>query len=260
MRTVTLARVVDDVLAQAGMLLATMANPDATQAQVVRSINRRLREAWEFENWPELCAAEQRWYRPIWDAAATYAGGAELYYGSDIVAGEDPASGAGYFTPNTTALPAAAQSPATHPTKWLRIENLRRFVALDQPGKTEIGEVFQVTRRDPRLFPTGAGRLGYSLSAEGIVIHPEAGNSVSVNFRSRPTVFVSADYANPAKVLPYVLTPFVTGAAYADLMAADGVYDAAGRAKADAYQQLYTAVDNVTTVQGQSTSASVATY
>jgi hypothetical protein len=102
--------------------------------------------------------------------------------------------------------------------------------------------------------------LGYSLSAEGIVVHPEAGNSVWVSFRARPTVFVSADYTNPVKVLPYVLAPFVTGAAASDLFFADGVYDAAGRAKADAYQQLYAAVDNATATQGQYASASVATY
>ncbi|MBC8041460.1 MAG: hypothetical protein H7Y06_13020 [Opitutaceae bacterium] len=276
MRTVKLSTVVDDVLAQAGMVLAAVASPDAMKAQVVSFVNRRLREAWEHDTWAELCPTERRWYRPIWDAATTYAEGAEVYYGSDAVADTvaelalddgvwflvwaDTEGAAGYFSPNSDDMPAAGESPATHPDKWVRLVSMRRYVALDQPGKTEIGEVYRVTFRDPRLRPSNAGRIGFTLSTEGIVPEECAGHSVWVSFRIRPYVFTAADYANNAKVLPYVLSSFVIGAAYADLLRGDDRHEEAGRARADAYNQLYAAADIAGATQEQFTTATAQTY
>lgn len=277
MRTVTLKSVVDSVLAQAGLVLSTAASPDALKAQVISFINLRLREAWEHELWAELCPAEQRWYRPIWNAGVAYVEGDEVYYGSDAATdvdavimfsegvwliswADDDTGKAGYFTPNTDDPPALGESPATYPDKWTRLTVLRRYVSLDQPGLTEIGEVFRLTRYDPRLRPTSAGRIGFTLSTEGIVPHPCAGNSVWVNFRIRPSVFVAADYDDAAKVIPYVLASFVTGAAYADLLTGDDRHEDAGRAESRAYRQLYNAADVAGATQSQFTATAVQTY
>ena len=277
MRTVTFASVLDGVLALAGMRLdTTLANPDTAKAQVTAFINLRLREAWEYEFWPELCPTERRWYRPIWNAGTTYAVGAEVYYGSDAaidtvaeialtaavwtLTWADDAGQAGYFTPNTDNLPAASESPATHPEKWTKIVLLRRFVPLDQAGCTPIGEVLGVSLHDPRLFPARRRRVRFTFSSEGLVPSPDAGNSVWVEFRVRPTVFSPADYADTSKVIPYVLAGFVERAAYADLLSGENRADDAGRAESRAYQQLNNAVDVSGASQSQYPMAQVQTY
>lgn len=80
MRTVTFRSVVDGVFALAGVTRTTAADPVALLNQVVSFVNLRLREAWEHEDWPELCPVERRAFRSYWTSAATYAAGAEIYF------------------------------------------------------------------------------------------------------------------------------------------------------------------------------------
>lgn len=41
--------------------------------------DRRLQQAWEVHDWPDLCRTEQRTFRTQWSATTTYAAGAEVY-------------------------------------------------------------------------------------------------------------------------------------------------------------------------------------
>lgn len=78
MRTVNYSDVLQGSLALAGIPLAGF---DYTQPEfaLLRTFHdRRLRLAWEIHAWPEICPYEQRSFRPPWNAATTYAVGAEV--------------------------------------------------------------------------------------------------------------------------------------------------------------------------------------
>lgn len=258
MRTVTFKDVVDGVFALAGVTQTTAADPAALLGQVIGFVNLRVREAWEFAEWPELCPVELRAYRPAYADATTYAAGAEVWFPSEDAALE------GYYAARPAPdTPTAGQSPATHPAKWTRLVSFRRYIALAQPGETEIGEALRMFRRDPRVSPAAPGILDFELSSEGIVPPPAAGNRVWLRFRTSPPVYSAANYASetPADFpLPYVLAAFVQRAAFADFLRMDAKFEEAGRAEAKAYEELERACDVAGASQGQFTSARVQTY
>ena len=185
-------------------------------------IGRRLRFAWEQFWWPELMTVEKRYVRPLWTAAA-YAADYEVYHRPtdavyralrSVVAGNvpgesdywgemlaeydwseydadlepydlgdivwDPVTDRKYqlHTPDFDTPP-----PDTN--RWGEIVELERYLDLDEPGQTPIGEVRAVYRSNPRLAP-GADRVtGWKTTASGIWI-PDATNTLWLDFRLRP--------------------------------------------------------------------------
>lgn len=287
-RSVKFSSVLAGVMSLGGMGAAA-ADADA-RAQALEFINARLAEAWEHEFWAELCPAELRAYRPEWAAGDTYAAGTELLYtwsdGRQLYYSANSA-------PNT---PAAGQSPESHPAKWTELAQFRRAIALDQPGKTPIGEVFALYDRDPVMDPKHARTVRFQLTDQGVVPICWNAPTVWVRFRLRPPVFTldpwdasRTYYAGDTvydeesgecyrclqtttgdgvgaliywgKLLfPYVLQAFVKRAAYADMLPADGEGNAAGRELSKAYRALNDSADNATLSQGQATMAQVRTY
>lgn len=78
MRTVTYNSV---LLQAAGLLGEPAAGPGVEKAAKLNFwINKRLRYAWNFHFWRELLYTEQRWLRPWYDAATTYAAGDEIFF------------------------------------------------------------------------------------------------------------------------------------------------------------------------------------
>jgi hypothetical protein len=74
-------------------------------------------------------------------------------------------------------------------SKWGVLTAFSRYVAYEQTGKTPIGEVSRVTRKDPRVFCDTYGEVGFFTIEEGIQVDNSAPNSVWVEFRKRPPVF-----------------------------------------------------------------------
>lgn len=258
MRTVTFKSVVDGVFALAGVTRTTAADPTALLAQVIEHVNLRVREGWEYEFWSELCLVEARNYRAAYAAGTTYAADAEIWFPN---ADEDLQ---GYYSANSSPnTPTAGQSPETHPAKWTRLTTFDRYIALDQPGETAIGEVMAIYSRDPGLRPGAASRVRFALSPDGIVPESGAPDTVYVWFRKRPPAYTAANYADetPANFpLPYVLDSFVRRAAFADFLRMDGKFDEGGRAEAQARTDLLNASDVAGASQGQFTTAGVRTY
>lgn len=257
-RSVTFKSVVDDVFALAGVTRSTAADPTSLLAQVILAVNLRIREGVEYDFWPELCPVEQRYYRPAYAAGTTYTAADEVWFANDD---EDIQ---GYYSANSSPnTPSAGQSPETHPTKWTLLTSFRRYVALDQAGKTAIGEVLALYTRDPGLRPGPGGRVTFVMSAEGMVPAEHAGDSVWVHFRIRPPEYTATDYADatPADFpVPYVIASFVRRAALADFLRMDAKFDEAGRAEAQARTDLLNASDVAGASQSQFTTARVATY
>ncbi len=241
-------------------------------ATLTEYINEQVREGWEFYDWPELCPIEERAYRDAFDNAHAYVAGDQVYY----------ATTGKYYeaTQGTTGnLP-------TDTSYWTELTAIDKFISLDQTGQTPIGEVFNVYRRNPRLY-RNAGELGKGLSENGIQLDLDAPATVWVYFRSRPPLFDStpwdaatsyvagdvcyqpddgecyrciqahSNHEPPAasyweKVdFPYVLAPYVKHAAYADALREDGQNDKADREDDKAEKKLMKEIDKIEMQQGQ---------
>lgn len=256
-RSVTFKSVVDGVFALAGVTRTTAADPAALLAQVVEFVNTRIREGVEYDFWPELCPVEERTYRDAWDAAATYAADAEVWFAND-----DPDLQGYYAANGAPDTPTAGQSPETHPAKWTRLVAFARYIALEQTGKTKIGEALTLHRQDPRRNPC-APRLPFTLSADGIVPPPGAPDIVYLRFRIRPPAYSTDDYADDTPTdfpVPYVIESFVRRAACADFLRMDAKFEEAGRMEARAREDLLNASDAAGASQGQFTTARACTY
>lgn len=285
-RTSVFNRVLSGALSLAGV---DPTNNEA-RASALEFLNARLREAWEYEYWPELTPAEKRAWRDTWDVAKTYDAGAEVFF-------TDSAGVAGYYAANSSPNnPAAGESPEDEPTKWTALVEFRRYVALDQTDQTPIGEVEGLYDRDPYAWPTKARRIPFILTTDGIVPRGYACNTVWVRFRLRPPVFTldayagGSAYAKGATVyyattgecyrakqsttgdaptntayweqllFPYVLEPFVKRAVFADLLPADGATNKGQIELGKAYQALNHACDTIFAGQSQYTRAAVQSY
>lgn len=101
----------ENILTDVADLVTTLdpANLDAAEFRGIRRLaNRRLSWCWEFHFWPELMRVEQRWFRPIYSSAETYAAGDQVFFPADQnyyqaitdTTGNDPAtlSGSEYVT------------------------------------------------------------------------------------------------------------------------------------------------------------------
>ena len=198
MRTVTFTSVLAGVASVLGIEPA--AYTAALQAKALLAINRHIKTGWKFDFWPELTLVEQRAYRPFWDEVTQFDAGAQVYFADDGL----------YYQANTAPNnPQDGESPAAYPAKWTAVTDFRRYIALDQPGKTPIDEVEGLYSYDPRLRTERPARLPFTLSHEGVVPMAETYALVWIKFRMRvsqftQTVFDPASaYAAGALVLPY---------------------------------------------------------
>lgn len=201
MRTVTFKSVIDKV---ATKVLGTADNlTRQKRAALVDSIAEHLRECWERVFWPELLLTEERAFRDTW-TTTTYASGSEVYY----------SPGDAYYVANASA--SGADVPGTS-SKWDKLTgtDLRRYVSLDQTGKTAIGTVEQVTNADPRSTP-GTLPLRWSAGPDGIELSPYAGadTTVWVRFRRRVPQFTSTDWAAGSYASGSVVYYATTGECY----------------------------------------------
>lgn len=261
MLAVTLRSVLDAIAALQGAEPYAVGDPDFIAA--VASINRHLRRGWQHDFWPEWTVTERRAFRDSWDAFATYEN--PVIGDPLIVYYED---GDGYFTPNSAPNnPAAGESPGNWPSKWTAVTSFAKYIAIEQAGRTVIGEVARLCKNDPDLNPNRPGEIPHTVTGRGIVPLAPCGNRVYVTFRKPAPRFTgtpwsgATNYAREAlvyddatgdcyralqastnqpvtqaayweKVLfPARLENFVSIAAYADALRGD---DQTGKAQAEA--------------------------
>jgi len=278
-RTVSFKSVFDAVIRRIGD------DPDVTVQDntgrvVAEYISERIREGWEAYYWPEWTAIEERTFRSAFDLGVSYAVDAEVYY---------PTTEQYY-----RAISASTGNLPSNSTFWeLAGNDFDRYISLDQPGQTPIGEVLAVHTANPRISPS-ALELGFWLSDNGIQIDGEM-SAVWVEFCLRPPEFTSQPY-DPATTyaagsvrylastgqcyrareavtaeapntsskweemrLPYVLSRYATQAAYADVLTADGQHDNAGRVLSAANDYIAQEWDKIELKQRQQRRFSVRT-
>lgn len=275
MRTVTFQSVLYYVAARLG--LEPERNLLPAQARAFgRFIEERVREAWESFQWPELCPTEERYYRPVYSPADTYAIDDEVY----------DADEEGYFR---SLQDANAGNEVTDDAFWEEItETMDRFIALDQEDEEPIGEIFNAWEADPRVT-TRAIPAAFTLDADGAHFGLDAPLSIWLSYRIRPSLFsgelwdsttsyeegavvysstsgecylATADSVNinPAtdtnesawvrQKLPAILAPFVKYAVTSDALDEDGQTDKARLKLSEAYDKLHEAMWKIAGQQG----------
>jgi hypothetical protein len=247
MRTVTFQSILDGAAARIGLDPTQTIQP-STASALTEYINTRTRFAWEAYKWPELSAIEKRQFRPTFDAAATYASGAELFYLGNYY--RKTGTGAVGVLPTVTAT----WTVATSLTDFVRsIDFDQTFTAASgSTAATPIGEVLHVYRQDPRVVRY-AERVNFWVTDSGAIVGPTqftnaTPNEVFVEFTIRPTMFNTASNADP---FPRVLSEYVKFASAADALREDGQFDKAAYMDGLATDALQKEIDIIELKQGQ---------
>lgn len=247
MRTVTFQSVLDGAAARIGLDPTQTIQP-STASALTEYINTRIRFAWEAYKWPELSAIEKRQFRPTFDAAATYATGAEVFYLGNYY--RKTGTGAVGVLPTVTAT----WTVATSLTDFVRsIDFDQTFTAASgSTAATPIGEVLHVYRQDPRVVRY-AERVNFWVTDSGAIVGPTqftnaTPNEVYVEFTIRPTMFNTSS-ANSD--FPRVLSEYVKFATAADALREDGQFDKASYMDGLATDALQKEIDIIELKQGQ---------
>jgi hypothetical protein len=247
MRTVTFQSVLDGAAARIGLDPTQTIQP-STASALTEYINTRTRFAWEAYKWPELSAIEKRQFRATFDAAATYASGAEVFYLGNYY--RKTGTGAVGVVPTVTAT----WTVATSLTDFVRsIDFDQTFTAASgSTAATPIGEVLHVYRQDPRVTRY-AERVNFWVTDSGAIIGPTqftnaTPNEVYVEFTIRPTMFNTS--SNSAE-FPRVLSEYVKFSTAADALREDGQFDKAAYMDGLATDALQKEIDIIELKQGQ---------
>lgn len=171
------------------------------------------------------------------------------------------------------------------------------YVALAQPGETEIGEVLRLCQRDPRIYPQNPGVVRHRMGSKGAIPVGAPLTEVFVEFRRRRPVFdptawdenvdyigdevrylastgecylaldaTSGDDPSDSPAVwrkldfPQVLADFTARAAGSDLLRDDGQNQKAAAEENEAYAKLAEARDIELEGQAQSESVQVDGY
>lgn len=284
MKTIPFQDVLHDV---AGLLGLEPEDSDASNfdrfqaASITRHINRHVRRAWEYFEWPEFEPIEQRYFRDTWSMQA-YPVGAEVYHAASDT----------YYRALTPSPPPSEPSAGT---EWEVLTDFARYIELSQAGLTEIAEAVCVTDLDPTTndFPK---EIPFTTGIHGIHLPASiTGTSVWLRYRTAPTTYTSTpwtaqNYAAGARVyhagtgecytartsatqsdipgtadlwvltpFPYVLSPYVVQAAYADALREDGQHERARAELGIAREYLDDAMAKVVVTQGHTARYAIVT-
>ena len=278
MRTVTFKSVLHGVASYLGLDPAT--NFTSAQAEgLTRYINKHLRRGWEIYPWPELTIREERFFRDAYNAGTTYGLGAEVY------------GNGGYYA---SAQAANTNQLLTNAAWWTPLTEFSRYIALEQTGKTPIGEVVEVRTSQPNLSPSTDRVVPFRIGSDRIELDPIGVLSAWVEYRIRPsemsatthsmaTAYAAGDRVYLASTgqtyralanntgqlpsgapnvwsvepMPYILAPYVTHAAYCDALREDGQHDKARVERAEAESLLDDEMDKINQQQRQTARAYV---
>jgi hypothetical protein len=120
----------------AGLAGFTLEQLTATAKTQLRTfINRQAASAWEHAWWNQLMHAEERFYRPAYDASTTYAEDDEVYYATTGLYYRATAAGSAHVPTDTNY--------------WEEITDLTAYIELEQDGEEPIGTVRLISQDDP---------------------------------------------------------------------------------------------------------------
>lgn len=179
MRKVSASRVIQGAVELTGRLFSRLSNDELPL--FIGSFNRNLREVWEKEFWPSIMAIEERYFRDLW-AAGTYTADAEVYHSASDKYYKNTSGS------STTGVPGTSAD-------WEEQTDYIGFISFTQTGKTEIGQVYRVTNKDPRLklnFDT----VETSQKDDQVVVCYPRETSYWVEFRKRAPLIKAEKYSS----------------------------------------------------------------
>jgi hypothetical protein len=183
----------DDVLFPAAELLGIDVATDFLNdfaRPLARSVNSKLREGWDFWDWPELTLTEERAFRRIWNPQSQFVPGDEVFFIGTM----------SYYAVRRN--PPLDPPVGTSPTDISYFEPLTltdRYIAYEQDCRGTIGDVYGVYATNPRLNGgCGVLALEFRPSEKGIDVVPWAGPTVFVHYKLRVPQFTIEGY-DPAR-------------------------------------------------------------
>jgi len=173
---------------------------------ILRYIDHRTREAWEWWDWVEMLIDDQRAFAPAWNATSTYTTGQIIFYW-----GTTNAAGSLTYYQASQNVPAN-QEPDISPSYWtsMSISNTSLPLPLTVPtyGQTnptgglypEIGTILGVYSNDPYQNQVPVP-VPWTRSAQGVQVFPQyttwsqtpivlAGGAISYPYLNLNTVFI----------------------------------------------------------------------
>lgn len=162
MLTVSTKSVLDGVFKRAGIVPSSASAADVEA--MLDFVSDRLASAKEYYRWPVYTKVEQRFFREVWDAAATYAADNEVYY--------TPLDK--YFV--CLATTTVGQDPEDTPLKWEELTTFNHEVDYAQEDATRIAIVIGAYDQDPRA-DAEALPLPFQLRENGVGFAPDVETS-----------------------------------------------------------------------------------
>ena len=136
MRKVSARNVLQGAVESTGRLYSNLTNDEFVLFR--GAMNRRLREGYELEFWPDLMTIEKRYWRDDWAATTSYSADSEVYHPDTEK----------YWT-NTSSVSGGIPGTAS---EWVELTSYIKYVGFEQKTmKTEIGATYRGTSKDPRL-------------------------------------------------------------------------------------------------------------
>lgn len=133
----------------------------------------------------------QAYTLPDWQPNTAYNGGAVLGTPGDQV--RNPNDNQFY-----QCVVAHVSGLTFDATKFGLLTPFNKYISLDQPGFTAIGQVKRVCKRDPYVYPKTPGEIPFRISGKGIQLKQDAPGLVYVEYRQRPPVFTSTPWSSTA--------------------------------------------------------------
>jgi hypothetical protein len=196
LRTTPFKEIYEQIVSKLGLDPSQPVPHNLWQA-IPRNINKRLRTAWTYWEWPYLEVCDERAFARTWLPDHQFKPGEAVIYVADLK----------YY--RARELPPPIGALPTNVVYWEPLEDPGHFIAFDQLCRRPMGMVLGVYGSDPRNNGHGCGcGLYYKPLASGIEVCGGGG----------PTVYVKYQLPVPR----YGLTPYAAGRAY---VTGDLVYD-----------------------------------
>lgn len=159
------------------------------EAQLLVWVNQKVREGWIYGPWPQLLLTEERAFRPAWNSAVAYTGGAERY------------------RPDTDKYYVALRdntgaAPESSPADWREMTSaeLSLYLPWNPPDLYPLGIVNWVGLNDPDRYADKRYSLPFHVARQGVyVLGSNAGTKVWVRHRMRPNAFSRTTLAQGAQ-------------------------------------------------------------
>jgi hypothetical protein len=205
MRTIPFQTVYESILRRHGLDPVGDRVTHDTARAIAQHVNKRIRQAWTYWDFPELSHTEERAYRTVWNATHQFFRGDDLFYIPSMTyyhvlddATGDPPVGT---VPATQGTTGPEGDWTVNSTYFEILSPVDTYVAYDPVCKTEMGQVLGVYATNPRLngcaYQNG---LNFRPSEKGIDVCCAPG----------PTVFIHYMLPEPK----FTLVPWIGGKHY----------------------------------------------